>query len=802
MPRELTAAEVRWKCDPSTLKCNSTQELEPSTSILGQDRAICALRFGLKIRKQGFNIYVSGPTGTGRTTAIKSFLQEMAAKEPTPADWCYVHNFRDAYRPKAMEMPPGMAREFQKDMKSLIENAKHSIMQAFAGKEYTERMADITDAFKKKRETVFRKLNKKAAASGLLIQATPAGLAIVPASDGKPMSDEDYQKLSDAAREELISKRDELSIELKNAITKLGDEESEVEKKLGKTNREVVQYAISHLFEKTMAKYRKLDQVAAYLNEVAEDIVENYEQFRTEKKAPETDAAGIMQSFLRQQQLRKYEINVLVDNSELNGAPVILELNPVFNDLFGRIEKEVQMSALYTDFTMIKSGSMHQANGGYLVVRINDILANLQSWEGIKRTLRDKKLTIEEIGERLGFVATKSLKPEPIPLDIKVIIIGEPMFYYLLLKHDPEFKQLFKIKADFDSRMDRNEANLQEYAKVICRICQDENLRHLNKDALAKIVEQSVRLAGNQDKLSAMFAHISDIIREASFWATDAGSRFIQTKHVDKAIEQRIYRSNLIQDKIKEMIDNGLIIIDSKGKKTGQVNGLAVIDLGDFAFGRPSRITASVGLGRGGLIDIEREAKLGGRLHSKGVMILNGFIHNRYAQDTPLSLSARLVFEQSYEEVDGDSASSTELYALLSRLAEAPIEQGIAVTGSVNQNGEVQAIGGINEKIEGFFEICRAKGLNGKQGVLIPESNVKNLMLKDEMLPAIQSGKFHIYPVKTIDEGIEVLTGIKAGKRLKSGKFEPDSINDRVQKSLISMAGKLRDFGKSGNNEK
>jgi lon-related putative ATP-dependent protease len=375
------------------------------------------------------------------------------------------------------------------------------------------------------------------------------------------------------------------------------------------------------------------------------------------------------------------------------------------------------------------------------------------------------------------------------------------MFYYLLLKHDPEFKQLFKIKADFDSRMDRNEANLQEYAKVICRVCQEENLRHLNKDALAKIIEHSVRLAGNRDKLSAMFALISDIIREANFWAGEAGSRFIQARHVNKAIEQRIYRSNLIQDKIKEMIDDGLIIIDSKGKKTGQVNGLAVIDLGDFAFGRPSRITASLGLGRGGLIDIEREAKLGGRLHSKGVMILNGFIHNRYAQDTPLSLSARLVFEQSYEEVDGDSASSTELYALLSRLADAPIEQGIAVTGSVNQNGEVQAIGGINEKIEGFFEICRAKGLNGKQGVMIPESNVKNLMLKEEILPAIESGKFHIYPVKTIDEGIEVLTGVKAGKRLRSGNFEPGSINDRVQKSLIGMAAKLRDFGKSGSNE-
>ena len=798
MPRELSSEEVRWKCDPSSLQCNSTMELEPSMTILGQDRAISALKFGLKIRKPGFNIYVSGPTGTGRTTAIKSFLQELAAKEATPSDWCYVHNFRDAYRPKALEMPAGMAQEFKKDMKRLIDNAKRSILQAFADKEYAERMADITVAFKKKREAAFKKLHKKAVANGLVIQATTAGLAILPTINGKPMSDEDYQKLSESEKEKLIKKRDELGKELKDVIAKLGDEENEIEKRLRKANREVVQYSIGHLFEKTMTKYQKISQVAAYLGEVAQDIIENHEQFRSEKEASGSDPMSMLQGFMKKQKPQKYEVNVLVDNSELKGAPVILELNPVFNELFGRIEKEVQLSALHTDFTMIKSGSMHQANGGYLVIRINDILANLQSWEGLKRTLRDKKLIIEEIGERLGFVATKSLKPEPIPLDIKVIIVGEPMFYYLLLKHDPEFKQLFKIKADFDNRMDKHNAHLQEYAKVICRICQDENLRHLNKEALARIIEHSVRLAGSQDKLSAMFALIADVIREASFWAAEAGSKFIQAEHVDKAIDQHIYRSNLIQEKIKDMIHKGLIIIDHKGKKTGQVNGLAVIDLGDFAFGKPSRITASLGLGRGGLIDIEREAKLGGRLHSKGVMILNGFIHNRYAQDTPLSLSARLVFEQSYEEVEGDSASSAELYALLSRLAQIPIKQGIAVTGSVNQNGEVQAIGGINEKIEGFFEICKTKGLDGKQGVLIPESNVKNLMLKDKLLPSIRSGKFHIYPVKTIDEGIEVLTGVKAGKRLRNGNFEPDSINERVQKALITMAEKLRDFGKPG----
>jgi lon-related putative ATP-dependent protease len=797
MPRELTAEEVRWKCDPALFPCNSTTELEPSFIILGQDRALSALKFGLSIRKRGFNIYVSGLAGTGRTTAIKSFLQELAAKEATPSDWCYVHNFRDAYRPKALEMPTGMALGLQRDMKKLIDSAKRSILKAFTSKEYADRMAEITEDFNKKREAVSKKLNKKAEAYGLLLQATPVGLAIVPSAKGQPMSEKDYQKLSKRGQEAFRNKRDELSKEIKDEIAKLGDEENEVEKKLGETNREVVQYSISRLFEKTIEKYQKISQVVTYLNEVARDITDNYEQFRSEKKTSESDPMGMVQGFIRKQQLHKYEVNVLVDNSELKGAPVVLELNPVFNDLFGRIEKEVQLSTLYTDFTMIKGGSMHQANGGYLVVRIDDILANLQSWEGLKRTLREKKLIIEEIGERLGFVATKSLRPEPIPLDIKVIMIGEPMFYYLLLQHDHEFKDLFKVKADFDNQMDKTDANLKTYATVICRICKDENLRHLNNGALAKIMEHSARLAGNQDKLSTMFALITDVVREASFWAEEDGSKFIQAKHINKTIDQRIYRSNLLQEKIKEMIYKGLIIIDHKGKKIGQVNGLAVIDLGDFAFGKPSRITASLGLGREGLIDIEREAKLGGRLHSKGVMILNGFIHDRYARDVPLSLSARLVFEQSYEEVEGDSASSAELYALLSRLAQVPIKQGIAVTGSVNQNGEVQAIGGVNEKIEGFFETCRAKGLNGKQGVLIPESNIKNLMLKDKLVASIKSGKFHIYPVKTINEGIEVLTGIKAGKRLKQGSFEPDSINDRVQKSLISLASKLKAFGKT-----
>jgi len=801
MIKELTAGQVRLQCPQTVFNCDSTEELKPKDGIIGQARALSALKFGLNIGKPGFNVYVSGLAGTGRTTAIKSFMEALAAKKETPSDWCYVHNFRDSYCPHALGVPAGMGKTLRKDMEVAVDSARRSLVQTFTSKEYAERREGITEDFNKKRATVFKMLEKKAREKGFILQATPVGVVFVPAADGEPMSEEAYNKLGSAEKEALKKKQDELADEMKAQIAKLSTEQSAIDKQLEDTDREVAGYSIRHLFEKLGEKYRQLPQVVAYLKDVEQDILEHFEQFRAEPKAQEGDPMAAMREMAHQQALRKYEVNLLVDNSEVKGAPVILELNPTFNNLFGRMEKEAQFGALSTDFTMIKGGSLHHANGGYLVVRIEDILTNFQSWEGLKRTLRDGKLVIEELGERLGFVVTKSLRPEPIPLEVKVVLIGEPMFYYLLLRLDTDFKELFKVKADFDSRMDRTEANLKDYAAVICRICNSEDLKHLSRDALAQIIEHSSRLAGDQKKLSALFADIADILREASFWAEEDKARYIEGRHIEKAIEEKVYRSNLIQQRINEMIADGMIMIDAGGEEVGQVNGLSVIDLGDFAFGRPSRITASVGLGREGLIDIEREAKLGGRLHTKGVMILNGYIADRFVGDTPLSLSARLVFEQSYEEIEGDSASSTELYAILSRLANIPIKQGIAVTGSVNQKGEVQAIGGINEKVEGFFEVCRAKGLNGEQGVLIPASNVRNLMLKEKVAAAVKDGKFHIYPVSTIDQGVEVLTGVKAGKLRQSGSFTPGSINDRVQKRLTSLAEKLRDFTKGEEKE-
>jgi len=689
-----------------------------------------------------------------------------------------------------------MGQSLHRDMSRIVDNARRSLVQAFASKEYSDRRAEITGELNRKKETTFNAIGQKARDSGFLLQSTPVGLVFVPASEGQPMTEEAYHKLPSEEQDTLRKTQEEFTKELKEQIAQLQTEEKSIQQQLEDTDREVAAYAIGHLFEELRNRYSELPQVIGYLKEVEQDIIDNFEQFKSEPKASEADPVSAAQEMVRKQAWRKYEVNVLVDNSEVRGAPVILEFNPTFNNLFGRIEKEAQFGALYTDATMIRGGSLHQANGGYLVVRIEDLLTNFQAWEGLKRTLRDGKLVIEEIGERFGFMATKSLKPEPMPLDIKVVIIGEAMFYYTLLRMDLEFRELFKVKADFDTRMDKSEACLKEYASVICRMCQDENLKHLKSNALAKIVEHSSRLAGDQEKLSTLFSEIADIIREASFWAEEAGASLIEADHVEKAVEQKVYRSNLIQQRINEMINQGMIMIGTDGEEIGQVNGLEVLNLGDFMFGKPARITASVGVGREGLIDIEREAKLGGRLHSKGVMILNGYINEKYVRDIPLSLSARLVFEQSYEEVDGDSASSTELYAILSRLADVPIKQSIAVTGSVNQKGEVQAIGGLNEKIEGFFAVCQAKGLDGNQGVLIPASNVRNLMLKEEVVEAIKAGSFHIYPVSAIDEGIEVLTGLKAGQFREDGSFEPDSINDKVRKRLTILAERLRDFGK------
>jgi lon-related putative ATP-dependent protease len=791
MVEDLSPELLRKRCEPGQVGCKTSEEIGPLDTIIGQERALRSLRFGLGIREPGFNIYVSGLPGTGRTTAVKRFLDEVAKDKPVPDDWCYVNNFRDPYCPRILSLPSGKAKQFQIDLHSFIEGAQREIRKAFESEEYAARKEEILKEFQSKKDELFSKINDRAQSEGFLIQMTPIGLVFIPLKNGRPMNDEAFQALEPEEREAISRKREQLQMELQATIRQVRGIEKLSANEIQKLDNQIAIYALSHLVDDLKEKYQDLPLVVSYIEEVERDILENLSQFRDEQQTQAQQNLPFMG--MREHPFRKYEVNVIVDNSNLKGAPVVMELNPTYNNLFGRIEKEAQFGTLLTDFNMIRAGSLHRANGGYLVLPVEEVLRNLFSWDSLKRAIRNREIVIEEAGERLGFIATKSLRPEPIPLDVKVVLTGPPLFYHILYSYDEDFRELFKVKADFDTRMERTEESIKQYAAFVSTLCREENLKHVDSYALAKLVEHGSRLAEDQERLSTHFGEIADIIREANFYASQEGSKYINAHHVKKAIDEKFYRSNLIQERIVEMIERGTIIIDIHGEMVGQINGLSVIDMGDITFGRPNRITANVGLGREGLIDIEREAKLGGPIHTKGVLILAGFLFGRYAQDKPLSLSARLVFEQSYSGVEGDSASSAELYALLSSLSGLPIKQGIAVTGSVNQKGQVQAVGGVNEKIEGFFQVCKAIGFTGEQGVIIPESNVKNLMLNEEIVEAVKEGKFRVWPVKNIDEGIEILTGVKAGKK-KDGTYEEGTVNFLVDKKLRELSDMMRRF--------
>ncbi|MDM8000815.1 MAG: ATP-binding protein [Dehalococcoidia bacterium] len=799
MIKKLEPQDVRRTCDPASLGFESTEALEPPVAIIGQNRALKALQFGLQIQNSGFNISAAGLPGTGKMTAIAAFLERVARDKETPPDWCYVHNFEDPYRPRALRLKAGQAVQFQRDMRRLIETAQTDIRKAFESEEYVKRREAIVHAFSEKRERLFNQLNQLAHENGFAIQMSPMGILLVPIVNGRPLTDQEILALSPEDKEGLSKRQENIQGHIKEAVTQLRVWDREIKEQIEKIDREVVQFILQTYVEELERKYSDAPGVSEYLEAVGNDIIENRDLFRSPPEAAEGNpfaAKALSDAF------KKYHVNVLVDNTNVKGAPVVIEMTPTYNNLVGRMEKEAQFGALTSDFTMIRAGSIHRANGGYLVVRMEDIAQELMAWDVLKRCLREGKIIVEEMAERLGFLTVKTILPEPIPLKIKVILIGENFYYYMLYRYDREFPELFKVKADFDSWMDRDEETTRAYAATLCSVCAKDNLRHLDSSAVAKIVEHSSRLAEDQRKLSTRFAEIADIIREANYWAGMRNSALISGEHVSRAIDQKVYRSNLIQERIREMIDRGVLKIDTEGRVVGQVNGLSVIDLGDLSFGRPTRITATTAVGPEGVVDIDREAKLGGPVHTKGVLILGGILAQRFAASMPLSLSARLVFEQSYSEVEGDSASSAELYALLSSLADAPVRQDIAVTGSVNQKAEIQAIGGVNEKIEGFYDVCKSKGLTGQQGVIIPSSNVQNLMLREDVVDAIREGTFSVYSVDSIDEGIEILTGIPAGKRLESGRFEEGSINDRVQKRLEQLARVMREFGKEKEKER
>jgi len=793
MTNELPPKNLYAVCDPTTLGWKTSAEAPSLDTIIGQERAVRALRFGLDISKKGFNIYVSGHPGTGRTTAIERYLYEFAARKSAPSDWCYVNKFEDPNKPNALRLPPGKAVIFQKDMAGAVETAIEDLQAAFESDEYTSHKEDLINTMQVKKQDIFNKLAERAKEEGFVLQPSPMGLLTVPTRAGRPISDDEFLHLSEQEKSEISEKQIRLKSTLDSATREAKGLDKELRKQIEKLDIEVARFAIQDHFDELKDKYKALDEIPEYIDQVREDILENVSDFT---KSEEDKQSGPFEKYrTRESLVRKYAVNVLVDNSQLEGAPVILEMNPSHKNLIGHVEHEALFGALVTDFTLIRSGSLHRANGGFLVLPMEDVLRNPFAWETLKRALMNEEVIIEDVGERIG-LQTKSLHPEPIPLDIKVILIGRPNLYRLLLNLDENFNELFKVKADFDTQMTRTDAHVQEYISFVGNLCNNEELNHLDQDALARIVEHASRLADDQEKLSCLFGEMADVIREASYYADKDESKTVTREHVEKSIEERFYRSSMIYDHIQEHIARGEVQIDVSGDVVGQVNGLSLLNFGDVSFGQPNRITASISLGRDGVMDIEREAELGGPIHTKGVLILQGYLSEKFAQDKPLSLSARLVFEQSYSGVEGDSASSTELYALLSALADLPIKQGIAVTGSVNQKGDVQVIGGVNQKIEGFFEVCRVNGLTGEQGVIIPAGNVSNLMLKQPVLDAVSEGKFHIWTVITIDEGIEILTGVKAGNRLENGAFEPDSVNARVDTRLAGLAERLVQYGK------
>lgn len=805
MNAECTVDQLKKQFKPEELGIKSTKNLEKLKGIVGQKRASDALHFGLQIDGLGYNIYVSGPPGIGKMTSVKSYLKELASNKEIPSDWIYVNNFADPYEPKVIELSAGRGCELKVDMDNLIEHVKSDLPKAFESDEYSSQREEVTRSHKKRREDISRELNEKAREKGFSMQSTPMGVVLYPVRDGKPLEEKDMESLPEEEKKKIQQTRGELEQELNEAMKKARKIERDIQEEIKELDKKVALNIVGGIIDDIKEKYQDYKRVQKYLDDVKNNILENIATFKTNPQQQQQGggAQALLQGkvqiqAMQQQVFNQYKVNVLIDNRKIKGAPVIEELNPTFNNIVGRIEKEMQYGALTTDFSMIKAGALLRANGGFLVIPIESLLRNYYSYEALKRALRSSQLRIEELSETLGYMSVKTIRPEPIPLKVKVVLVGSPIYYYLLQKYDEDFPELFKVKADFDTRMDAHKDNVSEYISFISTYCEREHLSHFDSKAVAQVLEYATRLADDQEKLSMKFGQLSDIIREANYWAGQDNGKLVTDKHVRKALDEKIFRSNMIEKNIQEMIANGTILINMDQNVIAQVNGLSVINLGDYMFGRPNRITATVRPGREGVVDIEREAKLGGPIHSKGVLILSGYLGHKYAIGRPLTLSSRIVFEQSYSGVEGDSASSTELYAIISALAEVPIKQGIAVTGSVNQHGQIQAIGGINNKIEGFFDICRIAGLTGKQGVLIPKSNLRNLMLKDEVIDAVEKGDFHIWAAETIDQGIEILTGMSAGADQGDGTFTKDSINERVRLKLIEYEETMRSFGEAG----
>jgi len=790
---QLAPQQLRWTCDPGQFTFTTTADVPSAEMIIGQERAVRALDLGLTIGQPGYNIYVTGPTGTGRTTFSRAKVHEVAARRPVPPDWCYLYNFRQPDQPTVLSLPPGVGIEFRKAMDELVEDLKDSIRKLFIGETFEARRTELLQSFETRINEVWRELEAQARKLGFLLQRSPAGIATVPMGpSGEALTPDQFAALPADQREAVERRGRELQEGVAEALRKVRIVEREAREALRELERRAVSSTATPPVARLKERYRDQAKIVEYLDQLLADVVEHLDDF----KEPEEPPAGLPIPLLmrRQDRFIRYRVNLVVDHSRLQGAPVILEPNPTYYNLLGKIEYRGEFGALVTDFTMIKGGALQQANGGFLLLQIKDVLTNPLSWDGLKRALTSREARIENIGEHLGLVPTATLRPEPIPLDLKVLLIGPPLIFQYLYVLDEDFRKLFKIKADFDTEVQRTEQTMGAYTAAIASICQRQGLEAFDRSAVAKVMEYSARLAGHQGRLSTQFNEVAEIIYEAAAWARQASHKPVSAADVSWAIDEKIFRSNRVEEHLRQMIGEGQLLVDVDGAKTGQVNGLSVIQLGDYTFGHPSRITARTYVGSRGVVNIERETEMSGRIHSKGVLTLASYLGGKYAQNRPLSLSASLTFEQTYSEVEGDSAASTELYALLSELAQVPLQQSIAVTGSVNQKGEIQPIGGVNEKIEGYFAVCKAIGFTGRQGVMIPAQNVQNLMLREAVVEAVREGRFHIWAVRSVDEGLEVLTGQPAGQADASGSFPDGTINDYVQKRLIELGERLRRF--------
>jgi predicted ATP-dependent protease len=782
-------------CNPDALGFETTAEVPPADGTVGQERAIRSLQFGLEVEADGYNLFVSGPPGTGRNTTLRAAVERIAAGRPLPPDWCYVHNFDDHRQPSAMSLPAGRGPALAHHMDAFIDACRREIPRHFETDAYAKNREQLMRAFGEEREKAFEGVEQEARQRGFALNIGPMGVATIPIkADGQPMSREEFTALSDDEKKALEERGEELQSLISQALLQTRRLEREAQARLEELDKSVATYAITPLLNELRQEYMDIPKAVAYLDHVEKDIIEHLDQFRaTDASAQQIPPMlrGALDDFFT-----RYKVNAFITHAGGNGAPVVIENNPTYYNLFGRVDYRSQLGSMTTDHMMIKAGAIHRANGGYLVLQAFDVLTTPLAWETLKRTIRCREAQIINLGEQYSAIPVATLTPQPLPLAVKVVLVGNPRMYQLLQSADEDFRKLFRVKADFTVDMDRSPDCLKLYASFISSQVRHDRLRPFHKTAVSRVIEHGSRLVEHQRKLSTRFIDISDLLTEANFWAGDENSELVLDRHVERAIEEKIYRSNLIEERVQEIISDGTIMIDTSGAVAGQVNGISVLELGDYRFGRPSRISARASLGRGQVTSIERDINLSGPIHNKGFMILNGYLQGTFAQERPLSLTASIGFEQTYDEIEGDSASAAELYALLSAVSGVPIKQGIAVTGSVNQAGEVQAIGGVNDKIEGFYAVCKAQGLSGEQGVVIPKENAKHLMLKKEVVDAVRAGRFNVWAVTNVWEGIEVLTGVPAGEPDARGKYPANTVYRRAADRLAAMSRRLAALGR------